>query len=93
MRAVCILRDPRDTAVSYVHYLKRLTNHPIYKEYAGLEDDHQRLMFFVRGGTLGDHTLKPLGERYRNFLDWEREGGAANGKVRGVGRLAGRREC
>ena len=77
MRAVCILRDPRDTAVSYVHYLKRLPGHPIYKEYAELKDDHQRLMFFIRGGTLGGHTLKPLRERYRNFLDWEKEGGAA----------------
>ena len=77
MRAVCILRDPRDTAISYVHYLKRLPGHPIYKEYAGLKNDHQRLMFFIRGGTLGGHTLRPLRERYQNFLDWEREGGAA----------------
>lgn len=77
MRAVCILRDPRDTAVSYVHYLKKLPRHPIYKEYAGLKDDHERLMFFIRGGKLGGYTLKPLRERYKNFLDWEREGGAA----------------
>ena len=77
MRAVCIMRDPRDTAVSYVHYLKRLPRHPIYSEYIGLEDDNQRLMFFIRGGTLGGYTLKPLRKRYRNFLDWEREGGAA----------------
>ena len=77
MRAVCILRDPRDTAVSYLHYLKRLPDHPIYKEYTELEDDNQRLMFFIRGGTLGGYTLRPLRERYRNFLDWEREGGAA----------------
>lgn len=76
MRTVCILRDPRDTAVSHMHYLKRLPRHPIYREYLDLGDDHQRLMFFIRGGKLGNHTLKPLQERYRNFLDWEREGGA-----------------
>lgn len=77
MRTVCILRDPRDTAVSHMHYLKKLPNHPIYGPYMSLPDDHERLMFSIRGGRLGGHTLPPLGERYRSFLGWSTQAGAA----------------
>lgn len=77
MRTVCIIRDPRDTAVSHMHYLKQLSRHVVHNEYVALPDDHARLMVSIRGGKLGRHTLQSLDERYRRFLGWEREGGAA----------------
>lgn len=77
MRAVCMLRDPRDTVVSFLHYVKRRPKHPLHEEYIRLPNDHERLMFAIRGGRLGDHILLPLDERFRNFVGWEREAGAA----------------
>ena len=77
LKVVCLARDPRDTAVSHMHYLKKLPRHPAYREYLALPDDHARLMFSIRGGELGGHRILPMGERYRDFLDWERRGGAA----------------
>ena len=76
MRTVCILRDPRDTAVSHMHYVKQRPRHRAYKEYMTLPNDHDRLMVSIRGGMLGPHNLSSLNERYRRFLGWEREGGA-----------------
>lgn len=77
MRTVCIIRDPRDTAVSHMHYLKQLSQHVVHREYMALPGDRERLLVSIRGGKLGRHTLQSLDERYRRFLGWEREGGAA----------------
>ncbi len=76
MKTVCILRDPRDVAVSQMHYLKQLENHFAHEEYIALPSDGERLMVSIRGGQLGGRELQSLGRRYRQFLDWERAGGA-----------------
>jgi hypothetical protein len=76
MRVVCILRDPRDVAVSQMHYLKQLKNHFAHEEYMALPSDRERLMVSIRGGELGGQGLQPLAERYGRFLGWERAGGA-----------------
>ena len=36
MRTVCILRDPRDVAVSQMYYIKQLKNHFAREEYMAL---------------------------------------------------------
>jgi hypothetical protein len=77
MRTVCILRDPRDVAVSQMYYLKQLENHFAHEGYMALPSDHERLLVSIRGGELGGHKLQSLDERYRQFLRWERDGGAA----------------
>jgi hypothetical protein len=76
MKTVCILRDPRDVAVSQMHYLKQLKNHFAHEEYMALPSDRERLMVSIRGGELGGQGLQPLAERYGRFLGWERAGGA-----------------
>jgi hypothetical protein len=76
MRTVCILRDPRDVAVSQMHYIKQLKNHFAHEGYMALPSDHERLLVSIRGGELGGRRLQSLDERYRQFLRWEREGGA-----------------
>jgi hypothetical protein len=76
MRVVCILRDPRDVAVSQMHYLKQLKNHFAHEDYMALPSDRERLLVSIRGGELGGRRLQSLAERYGRFLGWERDGGA-----------------
>lgn len=76
VRNLCILRDPRDVAVSHMHYLKQNRRHPLHSEYANLANDHERLLVSILGGKLGRHNLRSLEHRYRRFLDWEQDGGA-----------------
>jgi sulfotransferase 6B1 len=76
MRAVCILRDPRDVAVSQMHYIKRLKAHPVHDAFVGLPTDGERLMFSIRGGELGGREMLSLEERYRRFSGWASEEGA-----------------
>ncbi len=76
MRTVCILRDPRDVAVSQVHYIKRLKKHPVHAGFAALPTDRERLMFAIRGGELGGRRMLSLDERYRRFSGWASEEGA-----------------
>ncbi len=76
MRTVCILRDPRDVAVSQMHYIKRLKKHPVHAGFAALPTDRERLMFAIRGGELGGRRMLSLDERYRRFSGWASEEGA-----------------
>ncbi len=70
MRTVCILRDPRDVAVSQLHYVKKTEDHFAHEAFVGLPSDHERLLLCIRGGTLGDRELLSLDERYRGFSGW-----------------------
>ncbi len=76
MKTVCIVRDPRDVAVSHMHHLKGRTDHFAHRAYLALPDDGERLMLSIRGGELGEHRLRSLDERYRGFLAWGERGGA-----------------
>jgi Sulfotransferase domain len=80
LSTVCILRDPRDVAVSQMHYIKQLENHFAHEGYMALPSDKERLLLAIRGGELGGRRLQSLDERYRQFLRWERDGGAAVAK-------------
>jgi hypothetical protein len=99
MRTVCILRDPRDVAVSQMHYLKQLENHFAHEGYMALPSDHERLMLSIRGGELGGRELQPLDQRYRQFLRWGQEGGAVMVKfedlvgIKGGGSAEAQREA
>jgi hypothetical protein len=71
MRAVCILRDPRDVAVSQMHYIKQRKEHFAHEAFLQLPSDHERLLHSIRGGELGGRRLQSLDERYRQFLGWQ----------------------
>jgi hypothetical protein len=73
MRVVCILRDPRDVAVSQMHYIKQKKRHPIHDAFIALPSDNERLLVSIRGGLLGMRELLSLDERYRQFLGWQRD--------------------
>jgi len=104
MKTVCILRDPRDVAVSQMHYIKRLRQHPVHEAFVALPSDRERLLFSIRGGTLGGREMLSLDERYRRFSGWSRDegavvvrfedlvgpegGGSAEAQRRAVGRVA-----
>ena len=53
MRAVCILRDPRDVAVSQMHYIKQRSEHFAHEAFLKLPSDRERLLHSIRGGELG----------------------------------------
>ena len=76
MRMVCILRDPRDVAVSQMHYIKQREQHFAHEGYMALPSDRERLLVSIQGGELDGREIEPLGERYGQFLKWGREGGA-----------------
>jgi hypothetical protein len=76
MRVVCIVRDPRDVAVSQMHYIKRERGHFAHKAFVALPSDDERLLLSIRGGELGGHKLRSLEERYQQFMGWEQDGGA-----------------
>jgi hypothetical protein len=82
MKSVCLLRDPRDLAVSQMHYLKH--NPPKnffgHQAFMSLPSDHERLLVCIRGGALGGRDLQSLDQRYRQFLGWERDEGAVTVK-------------
>jgi hypothetical protein len=73
MPVVCILRDPRDVAVSQMHYIKQQRQHFAHGAFMSLPSDHERLLVSIRGGELGGRQLQSLDERYRQFLGWERD--------------------
>ena len=76
LKTVCILRDPRDVAVSQMHHIKQRRQHFAHEEFMALPSDHERLMVSIRGGELGGREIQPLGRRYGRFLSWGREGDA-----------------
>lgn len=77
-RTVCLLRDPRDLALSQMHYLKHNPpkRHFAHEAFMALPSDHERLLVCIRGGELGGRRLQSLDERYRQFLGWEQDEGA-----------------
>jgi Sulfotransferase domain len=76
MKTVCILRDPRDVAVSQMHHIKQRSQHFAHEAFMALPSDHERLLVSIRGGELGGRKLQSLEERYRQFLGWEQDEGA-----------------
>jgi hypothetical protein len=99
MRTVCILRDPRDVAVSQMHYIKERKQHFAHEGYMSLPSDSERLLLSIRGGELGGRELQPLDQRYRQFLRWGQEGGAVMVKfedlvgIKGGGSAEAQREA
>jgi hypothetical protein len=62
MRVVCILRDPRDVAVSQMHHIKRRKEHFAHEAYLKLPSDHERLLHSIQGGELGGRRITPMDE-------------------------------
>jgi sulfotransferase 6B1 len=78
LKTVCLLRDPRDLAVSQMHYLKHNPpkNFSAHEAFIALSSDQERLLVCIRGGELGGRKLQSLDQRYRQFLGWEQDEGA-----------------
>ncbi|HZW87873.1 MAG TPA: hypothetical protein VFF12_02235 [Myxococcaceae bacterium] len=48
-RSVLIVRDPRDVAVSFVHYVTRTPEHYLHERYRAMGSDDERLMTTIEG--------------------------------------------
>lgn len=73
MKTVCILRDPRDVAVSQMRYIEERKQHFAHKAFTALPSDRERLLVSIRGGELGGRRLLSLDERYRRFSGWSED--------------------
>ena len=76
VKTIAMIRDPRDIAVSYLHYVKANESHFLHESFVRLPNDDDRLMVTIRGGRLGEHMLEPLRDWFDPFLEWERHGNA-----------------
>ena len=70
-KTVCIIRDPRDVAVSYAHFVMKIgkgkiTRKPEHRALLALPDHGARLLAMIHGrpGT------PSVPDRYRAFLGW-----------------------
>lgn len=71
VRTLCIVRDPRDVAVSHAHFIMKMgkksaTRLPRHKALVALPDHPARVLAMLRG-----HPGTPsVEERFRDFLGW-----------------------
>ena len=73
VRALFMIRDPRDLVLSQAHYIRRESRHPLHDRFRELRELKPRLEICIRG----DRTRGFLGvaERLRRFSGWL-DGGA-----------------
>jgi hypothetical protein len=68
-----MIRDPRDIAVSSVHYARELGSHDLHRRYTeALRTDEERLMASIVGFPADDlgRGLEPIGVRLERYLPW-----------------------
>ena len=72
VRTLCIVRDPRDVAVSHAHFLMKIgkdkiTRKPEHRALVELPDHGARMLALLRG-----HPGTPsIAERFNEFLGWK----------------------
>jgi hypothetical protein len=74
-RSVLIVRDPRDVAVSFVHYVTRTPGHYLHERYEALASDDERLLTTIVGireqiVPWAEHGLLDIGALFRAFAPW-----------------------
>ncbi|MFT4572555.1 MAG: hypothetical protein ACI91F_003459, partial [Candidatus Binatia bacterium] len=66
VRAVFMIRDPRDIVISQAHYIMSRTDHPQHRAFASAPDLASRVLIAIRGNA----TLDSLGTRLRAYSGW-----------------------
>jgi hypothetical protein len=72
-RTVFIVRDPRDVAVSDMHYILGFRQHPLHDRLHRMPTEEERLMAMItglEGVRNGQPLLEPMGERVAGYLGW-----------------------
>ena len=73
---VLILRDPRDVAVSYAHYVSREPRHAHYRYFnSGLKTVDDKIMASIRGfskSESGTRGLLSIGQLIEDYVPWAR---------------------
>lgn len=69
-----IIRDPRDVAVSHVHFINKTKRHYLYDYYKSINDFKKCLMISIKGfeETNKGLQLKNIAERFTGVLNWSR---------------------
>jgi hypothetical protein len=72
-RTIFIVRDPRDVAVSDLHYILGFRQHPLHERLHRMPSEEERLLAMITGidETRDGHPLlEPMGERVAGYLAW-----------------------
>ncbi len=75
-RMICIVRDPRDVAVSHAHFLMKIgkdkiTRRPEHRALVALPDHAARITALLRGHG----ATRSVAQRFRELLPWRSEPG------------------
>lgn len=73
IRALFVIRDPRDILVSYSRYVTAERTHPAHAHFAALPDDAARLLAAI-DGVAG--VVSPIDELLRRYAGWLEPGRA-----------------
>jgi hypothetical protein len=72
MKAILVLRDPRDVVVSHAFYAAATPSHPLFESFQSLSVS-ERIMASIVGVKppwAGERRLLGIGERCRNLIPW-----------------------
>jgi len=72
-RTIFIVRDPRDVAVSDLHYILGFRQHPLHERLHRMPTEDERLLAMITGidDTRDGHPLlEPMGQRVAGYLGW-----------------------
>jgi Sulfotransferase domain len=75
-RHVLIVRDPRDSVVSDLHYITRFAAHPLHPQLMSMATDSDRLTAIITGlpdRRDGQPLLEPMAHRLQSYLPWLRD--------------------
>jgi len=70
-----MIRDPRDNAVSFFHYVLRYPEHYLYPAFSRMADDSERLMAVIQGFSFGQGphavSMKTIAHRFEVWGGWD----------------------
>jgi hypothetical protein len=72
-RTILIIRDPRDVAVSDLHYILGFRQHPLHERLHRMPGEQERLLAMITGIDEmrdGHPLLEPMGQRVAGYLGW-----------------------
>lgn len=68
VKTIFMIRDPRDLAISFTHYIYKTKKHPYYEYYSRIEDFNERLLLTIKGDE--ENNIYGLGYHLENFIGW-----------------------
>ncbi|MCC5847513.1 MAG: sulfotransferase domain-containing protein [Verrucomicrobia bacterium] len=68
LKHLLMVRDPRDVAISGIHYICKNKHHHLHRVFSALPDSRSRLVLFIEGSEA--QNVPSLSDRFSNYLPW-----------------------